>query len=90
MEKALIIGAEPIDLAYQFPLVGIDADARHLAAEQVVLQRLPVVNGQQVGVDRAEVAAQVPADDPKADLDLLGQEDHAVLEEPGGHLLHAI
>src|ERR1700734_392143 len=77
------------------PLIGTRADGsklgavrvhpkpRDFAAQQHLLHAFPVVHPHQFGVLLAEAAAREGALELHAVFEFLGQENHAILEEPG-------
>src|SRR5579871_330819 len=65
-------------------------DPRDFTRTQRALQPLPILERQQVGVRLAESQALGAIAYAQADLDLLGQEDHARLEEPVWYVFLAI
>ena len=65
--------------------VGIHLQLRHLAAQQLLLHLFPIIDGQQIGILLPKAASRVAVHELHAVLDLLGQKNDSVLEEPVRH-----
>src|SRR3989440_7555737 len=64
--------------------------ARNFPGAQCLLQSLPVFDAHEIRMRGAKRTTQRAVADPQTRLDLLGQKDHARLEEPGRHIILAV
>src|ERR1700722_10071639 len=78
-------GSIELGAGIELGAVRIHTQRRNLAALQLLLQVLPVVEHEQIGVFLSKTAARKFILELHAVFDLLGKEDHALLEKPARH-----
>jgi hypothetical protein len=66
----------------QFDTFGVRSQLTDLAALQLVLHLLPIVNAQQIAILLVEAAARKIVLQLQSILELVGQKDHSVFEKP--------